>query len=52
MAENEVALLKVLSGPTVIKYYENFTEGDNLYIAMEYAEGGSIDDRIKDCRKD
>ena len=51
MAENEVALLKVLTGPTVIKYYENFTEGDNLYIAMEYAEGGSIYDKIKECKK-
>ena len=47
-AENEVILLKVLSGPTIIRYYNSFTEKNNLYIVMEYAEGGSLSDRINE----
>jgi NIMA (never in mitosis gene a)-related kinase len=27
-AENEVSLLRVLTAPTIIKYYESFTEND------------------------
>ncbi len=46
LAENEVTLLKVLNGPTIIHYYEHFTENETIYIVMEYAEGGSLSDRI------
>jgi len=46
LAENEVTLLKVLNGPTIIHYYEHFTENDTIYIVMEYAEGGSLSDRV------
>jgi NIMA (never in mitosis gene a)-related kinase len=38
-AENEVHLLRVLVGPTIIRYYESFTEHDSINIIMEYAEG-------------
>lgn len=46
LAENEVTLLKVLNGPTIIRYYESFTENETIYIVMEFAEGGSLTDRI------
>lgn len=45
-AENEVEFLKVLVGPTLIKYYENFIENNCIYIVMEYAECGSLGDLI------
>ena len=38
-AENEVHLLKVLVGPTIIRYFESFIENDSINIIMEYAEG-------------
>lgn len=47
-AENEVSLLKVLTAPTIIKYYESFTENDSLNIIMEYAEGGSLTEKISE----
>lgn len=50
-AENEVSLLKVLTAPTIIKYYESFVENDCLNIIMEYAEGGSVFDKIQDYIK-
>jgi len=43
-----VSLLKVLTAPTIIKYYESFVEGDCLNIIMEYAEGGSVCDKISE----
>lgn len=38
-AENEVHLLRLLVGPTIIRYYESFIEGDSINIIMEHAEG-------------
>ncbi len=48
MAENEITLLKVLVGPTIIRYYESFIENDSINIVMEYAEKGSLSDRIQE----
>lgn len=39
-AQNECQVLKLLSHPNVIEYYENFLEDKALMIAMEYAPGG------------
>lgn len=41
-AFNEVQILKRLNHPNIIKYYENFLDGKNLVIAMEYAQGGTL----------
>ena len=48
MAENEITLLKVLVGPTIIRYYDSFMENDSIHIVMEYAEGGCLSDKITD----
>jgi len=45
-AENEITLLKVLNGPTIIRYYESWIENDCINIVMEFAEGGCLADRI------
>ena len=50
LAENEVTLLKVLNGPTIIRYFESFTENDTIYIVMECAEGGCLTDRINEFK--
>ncbi|CAD8066879.1 unnamed protein product [Paramecium sonneborni] len=50
-AENEVSLLKVLTAPTIIKYYESFAENESLNIIMEYAEGGSLNEKISEHTK-
>ena len=47
-AENEVQFLRVLQGPTLIKFVESFIENNVIYIIMEYADGGSLDQKIKD----
>lgn len=38
----EVEFLRVITGPTIIKFHEAFTEMQNIHIVMEYAEGGSL----------
>lgn len=45
-AENEITLLKVLNGPTIVRYYESFIENDSIHIVMEYAEKGAVSDLI------
>lgn len=51
MAENEITLLKVLMGPTIIRYYSHFIENESIHIVMEYAEGGSLYDRINEHKR-
>uniref|UniRef100_A0A8B9PJG0 Serine/threonine-protein kinase Nek8 n=1 Tax=Apteryx owenii TaxID=8824 RepID=A0A8B9PJG0_APTOW len=41
-AQNECQVLKLLSHPNIIEYYENFLEDKALMIAMEYAPGGTL----------
>ena len=46
-AINEASFLEGLSHPHIIKYYKNFTEGDNLYIMTEFETNESFDSFIK-----
>jgi serine/threonine protein kinase len=46
-AENEVQFLRVLQGPTLIKFVESFIENSIIYIVMEYADGGSLAQKIQ-----
>lgn len=41
-AENEVQFLRVLKGPTLIRFIEAFVQNRNIYIIMEFAEGGNL----------
>ena len=41
-ALREVEFLRVITGPTIIKFHESFIENQNIHIVMEYAEGGSL----------
>jgi NIMA (never in mitosis gene a)-related kinase 8 len=50
LAENEIALLKVLKGPTIVRYYDSFIENEAIHIVMEYAEGGAISDKITEFK--
>ena len=42
----EVAILKDLDHPNIIKYYTSFSEGQYIYIVMELLEGASLADFI------
>ena len=48
LVKNEITLLKVLVGPTIIRFYDSFIENDSIHIVMEYAEGGRLSDKITD----
>jgi NIMA (never in mitosis gene a)-related kinase len=49
-AENEATLLKVLVGPTIIRYYEQIFADNQLVIVMEYAQGGNLAVKLKDMK--
>lgn len=49
-AENEFNLLKILECPTITQYYEHFLVNDTIHIIMEYAGGGVLSSKIKDCQ--
>ena len=46
-AGNEVHLLQVLIGPTICRSYETYYDQNNIYIIMEYCEGGSLSHKVK-----
>ena len=45
-AKAEVAALKKVSHPHIIKYYESFTHGRAVYIVMELVEGATLLDHL------
>eukprot|EP00828_Plagiopyla_frontata_P015952 TRINITY_DN2069_c0_g1_i6.p1 TRINITY_DN2069_c0_g1~~TRINITY_DN2069_c0_g1_i6.p1 ORF type:complete len:419 (-),score=78.13 TRINITY_DN2069_c0_g1_i6:383-1639(-) len=48
-AQNEITLLKVLKGPTIIRYYESFIENECINIIMEYADLGNLSKIISEA---
>ena len=44
---SEVKIFSELSNRFVVKYYESFSDARNLYIMMEYAKDGCLDQMIK-----
>ena len=46
----EVDLMKSVKVPTVIEFYDSSFDNDFRYIYMEYADGGTLEEKILDCR--
>ena len=42
-AHGEVTFLKVLKGPTIIQFHENFSHGNSIFIVMEFCSEGNLD---------
>ena len=51
LALNESKYLTVLSHPHIMKYYTSFTEGDYLYLIIENAENGDLENFILSNKK-
>ena len=50
LAMSEVEFLRVIHGPTIIKFHESFIEKKNIHIVMDFAEGGSLSQMIEKLR--
>lgn len=42
LSYNEIKIIQSLDNPHIIKYYNNFNNGEKLYILMEYINNGDI----------
>ncbi len=40
--KQEATILSSLTSDNIVKYYESFIEGMNLYIIMEFCDGGDL----------
>ncbi|CAF0733330.1 unnamed protein product [Rotaria sordida] len=47
----EAELLSKLQNEYIVKFYESFLENDYLCIVTEYCEGGDLDQRFKELKK-
>ena len=45
-AQNEMSFTKVLKGPTIIQFYESIYTENSIFIVMEYASKGNLDQAI------
>ena len=45
-ARDEVQFLRVLRGPTIVKFYESFNHESSIFIVMEYASKGNLEQAI------
>ena len=50
-AKLEVMLLSSLDHPSIVKYNDSFIQDGNLYIIMQYCEGGDLSAHIKHAAK-
>jgi NIMA (never in mitosis gene a)-related kinase len=48
--EQEAILLGRLRHPNIVSFWESFSSGANLYIVMDFADGGDLDQFIKKRR--
>jgi serine/threonine protein kinase len=42
----EMQALSKFNHPGVVSFYHHFTEGNDIFLVMEFCKGGSLDDRI------
>ncbi|AAZ10353.1 serine/threonine-protein kinase, putative [Trypanosoma brucei brucei TREU927] len=49
--QNEIRILAAANHPNIIRYHEHFEDGTLIFIVMEYADGGDLNTRIKDAKK-
>jgi NIMA (never in mitosis gene a)-related kinase len=47
---NEIDVLRSLSHPSIIRHIDNFRDGQNLCIVMEFAGAGDLESRIKSMK--
>jgi len=50
-AMTEVLVLSNMHHPNVVSHKESWVDGQFLFLVMEYADGGELENRIKDQRK-
>jgi len=46
--KREIAIMKIMDHPNIIKLYESFEDHRNIYLIMELCSGGELFDRIID----
>lgn len=51
MVKNEAPILSKLKSDYVVHYYDSFEENNNVYIIMEYCEGGDLSHYLSDYKK-
>lgn len=49
--DREVEAMQRLDHPLIVKFIDHFVEDDFVYIITEYADGGSLDKKLEDLKK-
>jgi serine/threonine protein kinase len=49
--QKEISILSGLNHPNIVRFKEHFEEGTMIFISMEYADGGDLNQRIKERKK-
>lgn len=49
--QNEITILAKLNHTNIVRYLEHFEDGTLIFIVMEYADGGDLNNKIKEQKK-
>ena len=49
--QNEITILARLNHTNIVRYLEHFEDGTLIFIVMEYADGGDLNNKIKEQKK-
>lgn len=49
--QTEIRILAAVNHPNIIRYHEHFEDGSLIFIIMEFADGGDLNSRIKEAKK-
>ena len=47
LVQSEISFLKTLDHPNILRLFETYEDGSNIYLVTELCEGGSLADRIR-----
>jgi len=48
---DQIKLLSILNNPNIVQFYGCLTDAENVYLVLEFLEGGTLQNRLSPAKK-